>query len=70
MTELIEVSPEQFILEMSKQPKTYTQQEFLEAYEKLVREMGWKIVANPVFTPTNHGSFELVVQLILAEVKL
>ncbi len=39
------------------------QQEFVRAYEELCQRLGCKIVGVPSFTPTNHGTFEMVVQL-------
>ena len=43
----------------TKQP---TAQEFAEKYQKLCEETGYRIVVSPVWTSTNHGSFEMVLQ--------
>ena len=42
----IEVKPEQFAKE----------------YQELCEKLGYRIVVTPVYTTTNHGSFELVLQ--------
>jgi len=37
-------------------------QEFIKKYKELCIATGFQIVVNPVWTSTNHGSFELVLQ--------
>lgn len=46
-------------------PKIYSELEFATAYEELVEEMGYQIVPNPVFAPTNHGTFEIALEIVV-----
>ena len=48
---------------MKDQPKEKpTAKEFAEKYSALCEEMGFRVVVTPVWTATNHGSFEMVLQ--------
>jgi hypothetical protein len=39
------------------------QQQFVKEYDELCKRTGCKIVGVPSFMPTNHGTFELAVEL-------
>jgi hypothetical protein len=41
--------------------------EFVEAYNKLCAEMGFRLAAAPMLLPTNHGTYEVGVQLQVVE---
>ena len=49
-----------------KKPVQLTEQQkanlFIQEYQALCEKHGYRIVVNPVWTSTNHGSFELVLQ--------
>lgn len=68
MSNIVELTQEQFEAEIVKEPKVYTQQDFLAMYEEVVKKTGLKIAPNPVWLATNHGTFELSVQLIIVKV--
>lgn len=40
-------------------------QEFMEEYKKLCDRLQMGLVAVPIFVPTNHGTFEVEIQLQL-----
>ena len=42
---------------------------FMEEYRKLVEEYGVDFYAQPVFIKTNHGTFEIGVQVVTIDVK-
>ena len=46
-----------------KEQKIYTAEEFATLYNKLVEDTGWKVVASPIWVPTNHGSFEMTIRM-------
>ena len=46
--------------EVKTSPKTA--QDFAKAYQELCDQMGFRIVVNPVWVSTNHGSFEMTLQ--------
>lgn len=48
--------------EVKDQVKQPTAEDFAKAYQKLCDEMGYRIVVNPAWASTNHGSFEMVLQ--------
>lgn len=43
------------------------QQEFLNALNAFFQEHGYHLEPSPRFIPTNHGSFEISVQLVVAK---
>lgn len=45
--------------EKVKQP---TAEDFAREYQLLCERMGYRIVVNPAWVGTNHGSFEMVLQ--------
>jgi hypothetical protein len=45
------------------------QKAFIEEYNALCQKHGCKIVANPSFVPTNHGSYELTISMQLVKTK-
>ena len=46
--------------DISEQEKVNT---FTKEYNELCLKHGFQIISQPVFVPTNHGSFELIVKL-------
>lgn len=52
---------------MKEQPKKPTAQDFAKKYQALCEEMGFRVVVTPVWTATNHGSFEMVLQHAVGE---
>jgi len=41
---------------------------FVEEYEKLCKEHGFVLVATPTFIQTNHGTFEISVNISAKEI--
>lgn len=41
---------------------TFSQEEFIEAYNELCTQMGYQISVNPVWIPRDDGSWSMIVQ--------
>jgi len=41
------------------------QKAFVTEYDELCQKHGYKIAPQPKFVPTNHGSFEIAIEMIL-----
>ena len=48
---------------MKKKKSVERQKDPKELLEEFLQKEGFVINANPVFTPTNHGTFELAVRI-------
>jgi len=46
----------------SSSMQQYTIDDFAQAYRELCLRMGFQIAVNPVWTPTNHGTWEVTLQ--------
>jgi len=58
-------------LEKSAEPTLTEQQKvanFVEDYNTLCKLHGLQIAASPAWAPTNHGSFEMTVQLTVVKI--
>jgi len=62
MTEKIEVTEK---IEMTEEQKA---QSFIGEYNELCKKHGFQLTAQPGFVPTNHGSFEISVQIAVAKI--
>jgi len=56
MTDKIEITEDQKI------------QNFVSEYNELCKEYGFQLKAQPNFVPTNHGSFEISAQIVVAKI--
>lgn len=43
--------------------------DFAERYQALVEETGYQVVAQPIWVATNHGTFEMTIQLTIGKTK-
>ena len=62
MEQSVEQTTEQSLTEQQKITK------FAEEYNTLCKQYGLQIVAQPTWVPTNHGSFEMTMQMTVVKI--
>lgn len=56
--------------ETKKEVKTYSGEDFIKAYNALVEQMGWRVVATPAFIGRDDGTFSVVINYSVGKTPL